>query len=135
MAEYLLRLRLGSKSEYQVSSAGVAAWAGGSASAEAVTAMADLGVDLTPHRSQPLTPALVDNAYLIVVMTRAHQYEVLHRFPEAAEKIRLVTEFGMDGKDTDIADPIGLSVNVYRKTRDDLDSAIADLILYLKKMI
>jgi glycine hydroxymethyltransferase len=132
MAEYLLRTRLGPEAGWQVASAGVFAGPGGRASEEAVRAMREVGIDMAAHRSQLLSPELVANSDLILVMTRYHYLDVVEVFPEAAERTFLMTSFQSDGNGQDIPDPIGGSLDVYRWTRDRLDSAIADVILYIK---
>jgi len=133
MAEYLLRRRLEGIQGVRVKSAGIMALRGQPASPEAVTAMKEVGVDLTPHKSQPLTWELVDEADLIVVMTSAHLAAVQGRFPDAMEKTRRMMSFSDMPLSADVADPIGLSVDVYRRTRDQIDSAIADLILDIRE--
>ena len=132
MAEYLMRHRLGPDSTWIVQSAGVAAWPGSPASYEGIAALKDIDIDLTPHVSQPITTELVDEMDLIVVMTSAHRSEVLQRFDEAKEKVFTLHRFGTVNQTNDVADPIGMSVQVYKDTRDEIDSAIADLILYMK---
>ena len=131
MAEYLLRHRLGPASGVVIGSAGVFAPSDAAASPPAVAVLAERGIDLSAHRSRMLDTAQVAAADLIVVMTAAHRQGVLSAFPQAAGKVFLLTGFGVKKKGTDIADPIGLSVDVYRKTRDQIDEALSDLILYL----
>jgi len=132
MAEYLMRHRLGPASTWAVQSAGVAVWSRNTASYEGIVALKDMNIDMTSHVSQPLTIELVDDSDLIVVMTSAHREEVLQRFGEAKEKVFTLHRFGTVDQTKDVADPIGKSVQVYRNTRDEIDSAIADLILYMK---
>ena len=52
-------------------------------------------------------------------------------FPEAKGRVFLLKSFGTSRQGDDIADPIGLPVNVYRQVRDEIDAAISDLILYM----
>jgi protein-tyrosine-phosphatase len=131
MAEYIFRHRMGDDGRWEAQSAGVFAITGSRASSQAVDVLHEWKVDLRPHRSQPLTEDLVRQSELVVVMTTGHQREVLAQFPQAAEKVHLLTSFGTDSDSPDIADPIGLSVHVYRTIRDQIDSAMADLILHL----
>jgi len=133
MAEYLLRHRLSENTTWAVASAGVFAMDGAPASLEAVHALADLGVDGSGHRSHMLTLDLIESATLLAVMTDSHKQQILSHFPEAAGKVFRLTEFGVGGAGEDIADPIGQSVNVYRQTRDQIDRALPDLILYMKE--
>ena len=131
MAEYLLRKRLGGRSGWVSSSAGVFAMNGAPASVEAQRVMKELGSDLSPHRSRALTQEIVDGAALIVVMTEMHKADIVRRFPAASDRVFLLKSFGLAGRAEDIPDPIGLSTAVYRHVRDEIDSAISDLILYM----
>ena len=70
-----------------VRSAGVGARAGREADSRAVAAGRSLGVDLTAHRAQALTRALVDEASVIYVMDRLNEAQLLARFPDAAPKL------------------------------------------------
>ena len=92
-----------------VTSAGLAAWAGGSASANAVEAAAELGGDLGGHESQPLTESLVRQADVILTMTAAHRAALLAQFPEAGGRVAMLSP---DRRD--VIDPIGGSLETYR---------------------
>jgi protein-tyrosine phosphatase len=93
-----------------VASAGLAAWGGGSASANAVEAAAELGGDLSGHESQPLTEALVRQADVILTMTAAHRDAILGQFPEAGGRVAMLSP---DRRD--VIDPIGGPLETYRK--------------------
>ena len=89
----------------QIRSAGVAAKGGRSADPRAVAAATALGVDLTLHRAQPLSPELIAGADAIFVMDRLNEAQLLARFPEASGKVfRLGAVTEADGSDV-IADP------------------------------
>jgi len=134
MAEYLLKRWLGPDSKWDVRSAGVSTEDGLPASDEAVAALAEKGLDLSPHASRQLDGALVDAAQLIVVMTGAHKNMVLRCFPKARSRVFLLKSFGAEGRDEDIEDPIGMSLNEYQRVRDELDAVMPDLILYLHEL-
>ncbi len=131
MAEYIFRHRVGKDAEWQSCSAGVWAMHGSPASKYAIDALAEWDIDLTPHKSQPLTAELVAASNLVAVMTDQHHREIVSQFPDAADRVRLLMSFGTSGIDRNVGDPIGLSLHVYRTIRDQIDSALADLILYL----
>ena len=131
MAEYILRARLGPDSDWKVASAGVAAPLGAPASIEAVQVCRDINVDLLPHRSQPVTHELLEASRWIVVMTSYHRDILVDLHPQCAPRIRLLKSFGFSGGISDIPDPIGGSVEVYRTVRNLIESAISDLILFL----
>jgi protein-tyrosine phosphatase len=135
MAEYLLRHWLGADTAWEVRSAGVAAPVGMPASAATVAALSEQGIAVTPHRSQPVDEGLVDAADLIVVMTKDHRRIVLQRFPRARGKVFLLTSFGHAGRDEDIADPMGMPLEVYREVRDDMNAVLPDLALHLHELL
>lgn len=132
MAEHLFRLRAGARAAWRAESAGLAAADGWPATPEAAEVLREDGADPAAHRSRGLTKAMAAAADLILVMTAGHRKQLADRFPAAAGKTRLLTSFRTSGAGGDIPDPIGQSVFVYRKVRNDIDSAIADLLLALK---
>ncbi len=128
MAEYLFRRglaqRLGRKVEelqalgYRVTSAGVGAIRGGLASPGAVEEMQRRGIDLSAHRSQPLTVELIHRAERIYAMSPEHREAVLDLVPAAAGRAELLDPQGA------IADPFGASDAEYRKAAEHLDKAV-----------
>ncbi len=132
MAEYLFRTHIMSRPEFKVCSAGVMTGYGTPASRYAVKAMNELGVDISAHRSQPVTRDLVEDAELLVVMTRGHREALLERYPQAADKIELLKTFDPNRTDEDVMDPIGLSLDVYRHVRDDIAGALWGLDRFLQ---
>lgn len=79
--------------------------------AEAVEAMRGYGLDLTGHRSQPVSARLAEWADLILVMEPWHQMHVTSLFPESKGKTRLLTEYA--GGRGIVADPYGSGIEVY----------------------
>jgi protein-tyrosine phosphatase len=100
---------------YMVMSAGIAAMMGSRASPEAVNVLAEQKLDLRKHESQPLTDSLVRSADLILAMTRSHRHAILAEWPEAAGRVRLLTE-----SERDIADPIGGPPEAYRRCAEQI---------------
>ncbi|MBU4199527.1 MAG: low molecular weight protein arginine phosphatase [Verrucomicrobia bacterium] len=133
MAEYLLRHHLGPKTSWQVQSAGLTAVNGLTASQPAIDVLGELGVDLTPHRSCHVTKEQIDPATLIMVMTASHALELKQRFPEAKDRIHLLKSFDPSARGGDIQDPIGCEIRIYRRIRDEIDAALLDLILHMKR--
>lgn len=109
-------------------SAGLAAWAGGPASVNAQEAVAELGGDLSGHASQPLTESLVRQADVILTMTASHRAALLAQFPEAGDRVWMLSP---DRRD--VSDPIGGPVETYRtcarQIREHLAARIATLEL------
>ncbi len=131
MAELLLRRWLGTATRWEVASAGVSAAEGQRASDGALQAMAEKKLDLASHRSQKLTGAHIDDADLIVVMTEAHKRVVLQRFPQVSDRVVLLNTFSSAHPGEDVPDPYGMSLDVYRAIRDELEAAMPDLALHL----
>jgi tRNA threonylcarbamoyl adenosine modification protein (Sua5/YciO/YrdC/YwlC family) len=93
-----------------IMSAGIAAMMGGRPSAESVDVMAEMGIDLLGHQSQPLTEQLVRHADLIITMTRSHREAILSEWPEAADRTKLLSH-----DERDVADPVGGPIDLYRR--------------------
>ncbi|MFA7256775.1 MAG: low molecular weight protein arginine phosphatase [Kiritimatiellales bacterium] len=131
MAEGLLKHLLGSDSGWEISSAGICAANGFSASPNAVEAMREKKIDISAHCSRHLSPALIEEATLLVTMTRGHRDAIVASVPESAGKVFLLKSFGIAQSPTDIYDPVGEALDVYRRVRDEIDAALPDLILYM----
>lgn len=102
----------------RVSSAGTVALPDAGATEQAVAVMKEMGSDLREHKATLLTPALVQEADLILTMTGAHKGQVKRMTPAAEGKVYTLAEFA--GTGTDILDPIGGPVDVYRQCAADL---------------
>lgn len=132
MAEALFRERMGHDTDWLAQSAGMYAAEGAPASPEAIETLRQIGIDLTSHCSRPLTNEMAFSADLIVTMTAGHRDELLDYLPELGHKVFLIKSFGTSRVAADVSDPFGGSLNVYRKTRDEIDQALSDLILFLR---
>jgi protein-tyrosine-phosphatase len=126
MAEALLKDMIDKapiNGEITVMSAGLAAVAGDAASSNAVKVMADYGIDLTSHRSQPATEALLREADLILTMTSGHKQALLAAIPGLWEKTFTLKEYaGVPGGD--ISDPYGHSLSRYKDTAREIHEAL-----------
>jgi protein-tyrosine-phosphatase len=125
MAAAILHRRiaeLGLEDQIVVSSAGVWAEEGHGASPNAVITLAGRGMDLTGHRSRLLTPALLGEADLILVMEEAHRRSLFHLAPQHLSKVYLLTE--MSGRHADVADPYGGPAEGYARAADELERLI-----------
>jgi len=131
MAEYLLRSRLSLNSGWKVSSAGLSAGNGIPASRPAVQVMKEFGVNISSHRSRPLDGTEAKAADIIVVMTKGQEQEVKNRHPEASSNVYLLKSFMPGGRTDDLIDPIGLSEDVYRSVRDEIDVALSGLLPFM----
>lgn len=132
MAEAIARHRLGNAG-LRVGSAGLAALDGCQASAQARAVMREMGIDISAHQSRMLRLELVKEAAVIFTMTAAHKQAILSLYPEAADKVFMVKGFDPARPASDVEDPVGCSPEMYRHTRDEIDEALLDIILFIKR--
>jgi protein-tyrosine-phosphatase len=133
----------------EVGSAGTWAESGNRATSEACSVVADRGMDLSPHRSRPLTADELRSADLVIAMTSVHLREIGSLDPDAAGKTLLLKEiaelsFGEpEGRDAqirlrrllgarrpewrralDLDDPMGLPRTSYERCLAELEQGI-----------
>jgi glycine hydroxymethyltransferase len=125
MAEGLMRELLRNRKDIIVLSAGVSAPKGAPASQPAVAALSELGIDLLPFRSQPVTEKLLKRCTHVFTMTHDHKRLIDLLFPEYGEKVRLLGEFSRGGGD--VPDPIGQGLPTYKRCRDVIKSALVQI--------
>lgn len=136
MAEYLFRHYIKDKnSNWDAVSGGLSASYGQNASTEAVQALNECGVDLSTHRSRPVNRELTAAAAVIIGMTGAHCEQLARLDPAIAEKTFLLMSFASPpGELMDLADPIGMSLDVYRKTRETIARAVPGLYEFVNEL-
>jgi protein-tyrosine-phosphatase len=98
----------------EAESAGLSAFEGSTPPEDAVAVAAEYGVDLGAHRAQRLTPALLDEADVVVAMTGDHLRAI------ASDKARLLV-------DADVDDPIGGGIDAYRRAYGQIESGVRAL--------
>jgi protein-tyrosine-phosphatase len=72
------------------------------------------GIDISKHRSQPITNDLLRHFDLILTMERFHKEKLRDVFPEDSDRIYMITE--MTGVCEDIPDPIDHGAEDYEAT-------------------
>lgn len=100
-------------------SAGTGTLPGMPASGGAVEAAKEVGLDLSSHRSNLVTPELVAACDRIYCLSNSHREDVIHLVPSAEEKT-----FLLDPKDESVADPFGGPIEVYRRTSAEIDEHV-----------
>ncbi len=105
-----------------IESAGVFAQEGEMASEEAIKAVAKHGIDLTGHRTQPVTEDLIKQCDLILTMTQAHKQILM---PMAQDKVFTLLEYA--GSDGDIQDPYGGDEEEYEEAMQEIYDALVDV--------
>ena len=137
MAEALLRHFVSENStlELSIKSAGTAAYGNQTASQNAILALREMGIDLTNHRSQTLTAALVDEADLVLAMTNSHKQQLLMLKPDASKKIFTFSEFTFQDKTKNISDPFGGNLDTYIECRNEITEYIKKLLCILDSQL
>ena len=152
MAEGLLRARAAAAGvQVEVHSAG--SMSGGSpATAAAIAVCAERGIDISAHRSRRLHWTMVDDANLVIGMSRQHLREAVVLDPAAFPRIytlrdlvrrvemnphaaledlhrgRTLQQYEGSDPAEDVADPVGRPMRVYESTVAELDDLITRLV-------
>ena len=136
MAAALLQHFLAGQNEplksLQVVSAGIAARQGDPISDNAAVAMKRVGLDLSPHASQPVTQQLLDGALAVLCMTESHRAMIQLRFERVPKHLYLFREFLPPPVDPEVDDPYGGPLSVYETCRDNLVEAVPSVVNFLK---
>lgn len=82
----------GHDNEICVSSAGTWVTPGLPATSDAIKIAKTRQLNLSFHRSQPISPEILDNADLILVMESGHREAITHEFPDIELHIHLFSE-------------------------------------------
>ena len=97
-----------------VTSAGSYAMPGTRAAPQAVDALKAMGLDLSAHRSRPLTVELIHQADVIYAMSRGHARAVAAMVPAAVDRVSTLDP------QHDIEDPIGGDLSLYVEVANQL---------------
>jgi tRNA threonylcarbamoyl adenosine modification protein (Sua5/YciO/YrdC/YwlC family) len=101
-----------------VISAGSFALPGARATPAAVDALKAMGVDLSRHRSRPLSVELIHQADVIYTMSKNHAQAVAALVPSASQKTKTLDP------DKDVEDPIGGDLSLYQELAVELKQLI-----------
>jgi protein-tyrosine phosphatase len=102
--------------------------AGRPAPAEAVVAARGRDLDLSDHRSRPLTSDLVDGADLVVVMDAEQRRAVCDTFGARPDRVVLLGDFDPDPIDARaIYDPVDQAVEVFDAVYTRIERCVTEL--------
>jgi tRNA threonylcarbamoyl adenosine modification protein (Sua5/YciO/YrdC/YwlC family) len=128
IAEYLFRAKLAARlgipitelaaEGYVVSSAGMAAVAGGPISAGSRDELAKRDIQVVKHRAQPLTVELIQRSERIYTMAPEHRTAVLDLVPSAVDRVFLLD------REEPVPDPIGGGPEEYRHCAVQIERAV-----------
>jgi protein-tyrosine phosphatase len=116
----------------KVVSAGVASRVGERASANAVTAMKKVGLDISGHASRPITQELLDQSLMVLCMTESHRDMIEMTADPLPERVHLFKEFMGQAGALEVPDPYGLHLSAYESSRDEMVAAIPSIVAHLQ---
>jgi protein-tyrosine-phosphatase len=117
---------------WKVVSAGVVARRGDAVSANSVAALKKVGIDISGHRSQPVTQEMMDQAKAVLCMTESHRAMLLVQADPAPRHVHLFREFIPGDAEREIGDPFGGPLSLYEAVRDEMVESIPSLVKYLR---
>jgi protein-tyrosine phosphatase len=91
-----------------------------------------VGLDLSDRRAVQITEEMIENSELILTMTSYIRDFLISEFPQFKSKIYSLNEYV--SIQTDVVDPFGRDVEVYRQTYKQLKNSILLLLNKLKKI-
>lgn len=134
LAEGLFKKHTAERSDFTVSSAGLATFEGSSISFESEDILREVQAPLDQHRSQRVTQKLLDSATHVIAMTHTHLMTLEARFPNHTDKFYLLGEFIQTTAETsppDVPDPIGMPRAAYQEVAAMIERAIPVIIRYI----
>jgi protein-tyrosine-phosphatase len=107
---------------WRVASAGTWTQDGMPAARNSCTVMAERGLDLSQHRSREVTPEMLGQFNLILVMEFNHKEALCAEFPNLSKRVYLLSE--MTGVKKTVDDPIGGDLYEYRDCANKIDAML-----------
>jgi len=131
MAEALLRKAVGGIPGIKISSAGVGAMPGQSASRDTISILEAKKAPLQDFQSRQVDEHLLSSSDLVIAMTKSHAAIVREYFPERADSVSLLCDFidedeGLVG--ADVPDPIGMGIEAYQEVAEVIELALPGII-------
>lgn len=108
---------------YIVASAGTTAMLGSGPTPQAAEVLRRRQIDLTLHESRPVTDRLIQQADQIFTMTHAHREAILEEYPEASERVQVLSRQGRD-----VSDPFGNNIDVYERCATEIESHLRQIL-------
>ncbi|MFB0526430.1 MAG: low molecular weight protein arginine phosphatase [bacterium] len=135
MAQGLLKnmLREEGIENVEVSSAGIAALSSYGIYGILEKVLKEENIEISNHRPTQVTPQIVKDADLILVMERRHREAILEMAPEVENRVFLLKEFAGEKENLDIPDPIGHPEEVYRKRLQEIKGYLLKILKKIKE--
>lgn len=161
MAEGILKNLCRSVNDLKIISAGISALNGSSAAGKSIEVMNEKEICLLDHTSTILTKKIILASDLILTMTLAHKHAVISMMPAAKVKTYTLKEYTRKSIESgnsscfaffenklpqksreersllatdDILDPFGQSIDIYRKTANEIEECLKILCEELRSV-
>lgn len=92
---------------------------------KAVKVCREIGVDLSAHVAQPLSPDLIAWADYVLVMELGHAEQIRETYPEVGEQLYLLGTFGGT---LEIKDPYGGWTWTFRRSRKEIELCVREFL-------
>ena len=124
--------------DLEVDSAGTLGIRKARASDGAIEAMAEIGIDITAHRSKGVKSKVLAPTDFTLAMSHDHLDYLALRHPEGEDERFLLRAFERgpepDANPRDLADPIGHPIDFYREQLQMITSCVDHLVDYLVRL-
>lgn len=114
-------------------SAGVAALEGAGMDPKARAVLEELGVFPGDHRTRQATRALLEEADLVLTMSRRQSAQLIENVGAPPGKVHTLPEYSNGGGGMGIVDPHGRSLQAYRATSRELFGYVDSLLRRLTR--
>ncbi|MEG2348717.1 MAG: low molecular weight protein arginine phosphatase [Clostridia bacterium] len=132
MAQYYMQKKikdLKKENDFLISSCGTFAISGQAATSNAIIAMKQYNIDISKHRATNIHEIDIENYDLILCLTQEHKKNVAEIFPKVTDKLFTLKEYAFKNeKYIDIDDPWGLSLEVYKRSANEIVDGIDKIV-------
>ncbi len=119
--------------DVKVSSAGIAALSSYGIYGLLEKVLKEEDIEISNHKPTQITPQIVKDADLILVMEKRHKEAILEMAPEVKNRVFLLKEFAGEKKNLDIPDPIGQPEEAYRSRLEEIKGYLVKILKKIKK--
>lgn len=119
--------------DVKVSSAGIAALPSFAIYGVLEKVLKEEDIEISNHKPTRVTPQIVKDADLILVMEKRHKEAILEMAPEVKNRVFLLKEFAGEKKNLDIPDPIGQPEEAYRKRLQEIKGYLLKILKKIKE--
>lgn len=141
MAEYMFKSIIPPnwQNMTKIESAGTLGIIGAPAADEAIEVLREIKIDLASHRSQGIDLEWLKGMDIVFVMSQEHIEFIDQEYPQEKSKVFRLREYAQNASDKDadydIADPVGLSLDVFRATREQIHDELLRILPVLSAKI